>query len=202
MTLAALLAFNIALLAALASPGPALLLALRTALVAGPRAGIATGVGLALVAAGWTAAALLGLQAVFALVPFAYFAIKTVGALYLLWIAYTLWRDARAPLADPARRIDPARAFRTGMLVNLANPKSVLFASAVLLVIFPPELSLAAKGLIVLNHFLVEVLAYTAFAVLLGTARARGAYLRAKPLLDRIAAGVLGLLGLRLLVAR
>ena len=33
MTLAALLAFNIALLAALASPGPALLLALRTALV-------------------------------------------------------------------------------------------------------------------------------------------------------------------------
>ncbi len=40
-------AFNRTLLAALASPGPALLLALRTTLVAGPRAGIATGAGLA-----------------------------------------------------------------------------------------------------------------------------------------------------------
>ncbi len=197
-----LIAFNLTLLAALASPGPALLLALRTTLVNGPRAGIATGAGLGLMAAIWTLAALLGLDVVFALFPFAYVAIKTVGALYLLWIAFTLWRDARTPIAEGDQPLPRGRAFRTGLLVNLGNPKSVLFASAVLLVIFPPDLTLASKALIVANHLVVELLAYTCFALALGTPRARAAYLRLKPMLDRIAAGVLSLLGLRLLLSR
>ncbi|SFE03137.1 LysE family transporter [Roseivivax sediminis] len=134
-----LLAFNLTLLAAMASPGPALLLALRTSLVAGPRAGITTGLGLGAMAAAWTAAALLGLQAIFALVPWAYLTLKIAGALYLLWLALAMWRDARAPLSEKGRVA--AAPFRTGLLVNLANPKSVLFAASVLLVIFPADLA-------------------------------------------------------------
>ena len=196
-----LLAFNLTLLAALASPGPALLLALRTSLVAGPRAGIATGLGLGAMAAGWTALALLGLEAVFVVVPWAYLAIKIAGALYLLYIAWGMWRDARQPLTQAA--VVPGRqAFRTGFLVNLGNPKSVLFASAVPLVIFPPELSLTDKALIVGNHLLVEWVAYTGFALVLSTRRARDGYLRLKHLFDRIAALVLGMLSLRLIFGR
>ncbi|MGY9046849.1 hypothetical protein P775_26450 [Puniceibacterium antarcticum] len=197
-----LIAFNLTLLAALASPGPALLLALRTSLVSGPRAGIATGAGLSLMAAIWTSAALLGLDTVFTLFPFAYVAIKTLGALYLLWVAYTLWRDARQPLDASNAPLPHGHAFRRGLMVNLGNPKSVLFASAVLLVIFPQDLSLGSKAMIVANHLAVELLAYSSFALALGTAPARAGYLRLKPLLDRIAAGVLSLLGLRLLVSR
>lgn len=196
-----ILAFNLTLLAALASPGPALLLALRTSLVAGRAAGIATGLGLGLMAAVWTALALLGLDAVFALVPWAYLTIKIAGALYLLWIARGMWRDARAPLPRTSA-VPSGRAFRTGFLVNLGNPKSVLFASAVLLLIFPPGLSLMEKALIVLNHLIVEWIAYSLFALMLATGPARGGYLRLKPVFDRIAAGVLGLLGLRLLISR
>ncbi|MDA7429781.1 LysE family transporter [Primorskyibacter aestuariivivens] len=196
-----ILAFNLTLLAALASPGPALLLALRTSLVAGSAAGIATGLGLGLMAAIWTALALLGLDAVFALVPWAYMVIKIAGALYLLWIAWGMWRDAHRPLTE-STQVPRGKAFRTGFLVNLGNPKSVLFASAVLLVIFPPDLSLAEKALIVGNHLIVEWIAYTLFAVALATRPARDSYLRLKPVLDRVAAGVLGLLGLRLLVSR
>ena len=196
-----LLAFNLTLLAALASPGPALLLALRTSLVSGVSAGIATGLGLGLMAALWTMLALLGLDAVFAVVPWAYGAIKLAGAGYLLWIAWGMWRDARRPV-EASAAVPRGRAFRTGFLVNLGNPKSVLFASAVLLVIFPPDLAPGEKALIVLNHLLVEWVAYTGFALLLATGPARNGYLRMKPLFDRIAAGVLGILGLRLLISR
>ncbi|MEO1155520.1 MAG: LysE family translocator, partial [Pseudomonadota bacterium] len=63
MEITHLIAFNLALLAALASPGPALLLAIRNTLAGGQAAGIATGLGLALVAAIWTMAALMGLNA-------------------------------------------------------------------------------------------------------------------------------------------
>ncbi|MWD28798.1 LysE family transporter [Aquicoccus sp. SCR17] len=196
-----LVAFNVALLAALASPGPALLYALRTTLASGRAAGIATGAGLGLMAALWTLMALLGLDALFRLFPFAYIAFKIVGALYLIWIAVQTWRHARDPIGETSA---PAghRAFLRGMAINLANPKSVLFAAAVLVVIFPPDLTLADKALITLNHFLVELAAYAGFALLLSTRAARAGYLGAKPVIDRIAALLLGALGLRLLLDR
>ena len=56
-----LLAFDIALLVAIASPGPALLMAIRTTLSGGRTAGIAVGAGLGLMAASWTLTALLAL---------------------------------------------------------------------------------------------------------------------------------------------
>ena len=60
MTFGQLLAFNIALLVAIASPGPALPMAIRTTLSGGRRAGVAVGAGLGLMAATWTLMALLG----------------------------------------------------------------------------------------------------------------------------------------------
>jgi len=196
-----LIAFNLTLLAAMASPGPALLMALRATLTGGRRAGILTGIGLGIAAAAWTAMALLGLDAIFAVVPWAYLLLKGVGAAYLIYLAVTIWRDARHPLEATA----PAtgrHAVLGGVLVNLSNPKSVLFASAVLLVVFPRDLSAAEMALIVGNHLVVEWLVYAGFALALSTRAARDGYLRLKPVLDRIAAAVLGALGLRLLVER
>ncbi|MEL6644585.1 MAG: LysE family transporter [Pseudomonadota bacterium] len=200
MELAHLIAFNLALLAALASPGPALLLALRNTLTGGQAAGVATGIGLALVAALWTLAALLGLNAVFTLFPWAYTAVKTAGALYLLYIAWSTWRGAKTPVG--AAKGTGRRAFLSGVMVNLLNPKSVLFAAAVLVVIFPPNLTLAEKFLIVSNHFVVEVIAYSLFALVLSRGPVRDGYLRAKPVIDRVTAVILGGLGARLLVER
>lgn len=197
-----LIAFNLTLLAALASPGPAMLMAIRATLTGGRGHGMATGLGLGAMAAGWTALALLGLDAVFTLFPWAYLAMKTAGAAYLIWISVGMWRSAREPLETTAAIAPRHRAFLSGVLVNLANPKSVIFAASVLLVIFPPTLTAADKLLIVTNHLAVELTAYALFAIALSTPPARDGYLRLKPLFDRIAAAILGALGLRLLLDR
>ncbi len=111
-----------------------------------------------------------------------------------------MWRGARNKL-KPA--IKPARqAFRQGVLINATNPKSVLFAAAVLIVIFPADMTLAAKGLVVLNHLAIEVLFYAALAVGMSTSAVSNGYLKAKLYIDRAAAIVLGTLGLRLLAGR
>jgi len=196
-----LLAFNAAPAAAMASPGPALLHALRVSLAEGRAAGILTGVGLGAMAAAWTGLALLGLGQLFALVPWLYGALRIVGALYLLWIAWTIWRGADAPVG-PVAGVAPGRAVLRGLAINLANPKSALFAAAVLVVIFPAGLGPAEMALIVANHLAVEILFYGAVALILSHGAARAAYLESKPLLDRIAGGILGLLGLRLLLDR
>ncbi len=202
MEAANLIAFNLTLLAAMASPGPAMLLAIRATLTGGRAHGIATGFGLGTMAAAWTGLALLGLDALFALFPWAYMAMKLAGALYLMWIAYGMWRDARRPIAAAPGPLPRHRAFITGLSVNLANPKSVIFAASVLVVIFPAGLGAAEKTLIVANHLVIEWIAYTLFALALSTGPARDGYLRLKPLLDRLAAALLGALGVRLLLDR
>lgn len=200
MELGHLLVFNATLLAAMAAPGPALLFLVRQAVAGGFSTGLITGAGLGLVASAWTAAALLGLEAVFVVFPWAYSLLRIAGALYLVWIAYALWCGADKPIEDTAK--PGARAFWGGILVNLANPKSVFFAASVLVVIFPPDMGLGAKALIVANHLVIEVLVYGAFAAFLASPPARAGYLRLKPVIDRIAGALLGVLGVRLLLER
>ena len=200
MTFAHLLAFDLALLAAIASPGPSLLFLIKTTLTGGRRAGLAAASGLALMAALWTLLALLGLDVALRIFPWLYVALKTCGAAYLIYIAVMTWRNARTPLSTDA----PAtgRAFLGGFLVNLGNPKSIFFSAAVLLVIFPPVLTGTEKFIIFANHLGVELIVQPMLAVLLSTSVISRRYLSFKPALDRLTAVVLGALGLRLLFSR
>ena len=180
-----ILAFNAALLIALISPRPAFLLVLRTGVSCGKSAGLALGAGQGVAAAFWTLAALAGLEGVFQLFPWAYSAVKIVGALYLMYLAWRLWKQAADPVlpfSDPhhvtahhftVQQISPTGGaiggskriwsltvlrshFVHGVLINLTNPKSVMFAAVVLIVIFPPNLGLAEKAFIVGNHLALE----------------------------------------------
>jgi threonine/homoserine/homoserine lactone efflux protein len=200
MELAHLIAFNLTLLAAILSPGPAMLYFIRTTLASGRMAGLYTVWGLGMMAATWTALAFLGLDAIFAVFPWAFIALKTIGALYLIWITYQTWAHARAPMGDAPT--PPMRAFLGGMLVNMSNPKSVLFAGAVIMVIFPQGMAFADKAIVVLNHLVIELIVGSALVLAFSTKHVSAGYLRAKPILDRIAASVLGFLGLKLVLSR
>jgi len=195
-----IIVFNAALLAAIASPGPALLIAIKTTLGSGRRAGIAMGLGLGLVASLWTLAALLGLEALFFAFPWAFAAVKFIGAMYLIYIAYGMWRGARKSIQTEMK--PAAHAFRQGMMINILNPKSVIFAAAVLVVIFPTGMPMAENLFIVANHLAIEALFYTALAFGMSRASVSQGYMKAKVYIDRISAGILGLLGLRLLLSR
>ncbi|MFC2967559.1 LysE family translocator [Acidimangrovimonas pyrenivorans] len=195
MSLTSLIAFNIAILGALIVPGPAFLMVLRTALTRGRRQGIACAAGLALAATLWSAAALAGLTALFALVPWAYAALKIVGALYLGWFAIALWRNAERPL--PTARSGRSRGFRLGLLTNLSNPKAVFFIAAIFSTVLPAMPRGAAALDLLADHFAIELLWYAAVALMLTTAPIRAAYLRAKARIDRVSAAVLALLALR-----
>ncbi|MFC6759570.1 LysE family translocator [Sulfitobacter porphyrae] len=200
MSLESLVAFNLLLLAALASPGAAMIFVIRTTVSAGRVAGLLSGVGLALAAGCWTASAFLGLDRLLALAPWAYVTLKVAGALYLIWIAVQTWRHARQPPAMPCP--GRGRNLMAGALVNLGNPKSMLFAAALILVVFPKGMSAGEIAFVVFNHVTLEILFYSLFATLLSTPVARQGYLRLKPVFDRIAALLLGAFGTRLLIER
>lgn len=199
LSVAHLLAFNLALLLAVASPGPAFLVCVRASLQGGRQEGILTGLGLAVMAGLWTLAALLGLDTIFTLFPYAYTVMKISGALLVMFIAVQTWRGAAKAIvtAPPA---SSRRAVLRGLLLNLGNPKSILFSAGVLLVIFPPGLSAAEMSLITANQIVLETVVYSVLATLMSRDTVRARYMAFKPSLTRAMALVLGGLGLRLLV--
>jgi threonine/homoserine/homoserine lactone efflux protein len=189
------LAFNLAIIGALASPGPAFIVMIRASVAGGRRQAMATGFGLATMAVLWSLTAMAGINILFQAVPAAYLTIKIAGAAYLIWLALSLWRHADRPIGVAPPR--GPKGFALGFLTNLANPKAVVFIAAIFATILPQEIPHAMQAQILFNHFALEIIWYTAMALMLTTAPARAAYLKAKARLDRVAAVVLGALAVR-----
>ena len=152
-----LLAFLPAALALNLTPGADMMFCLGQGMAAGPRAAVAASAGISAGVLVHVALAGLGLGAAVAAFPWLFGAIRWAGAAYLLWLA---WRTLRAPLAGPVVPKRAARAFREGLVVNLSNPKVILFVLA-----FVPQFVDAARP--VLPQFLAlgAVLALGGFVV-------------------------------------
>ena len=69
----------------------------------------------------------LGLGAAVQAYPLVFDVIRWLGVTYLLWLA---WGSLRGIAPANAPPIKAARAFRSGFLVNVTNPKVILFVLA------------------------------------------------------------------------
>lgn len=70
----------------------------------------------------------LGLGALLAASELAFLAVKLAGAAYLVWLGIQRWREPLA-LAEPGTEVNRA-FYRQGILVNLGNPKAIVFIAA------------------------------------------------------------------------
>ncbi|WP_299910075.1 LysE family translocator [uncultured Paracoccus sp.] len=199
VSLAQLAVFVGTLAVAILSPGPGVIAVSQSAFALGRTRALPYGWGLAVGASLWCLFALLGLTVLFRVLPWTFVALKVLGGAYLVWIAWKMWRHAADPLPDPAEKRYGA-GFWGGMILNLSNPKPALFYSAVLLSIFPAALTAADKAVIYATALTVELGFYTALATLMALPLLRRRYYAAKFWIDRVAAGLIGLLGLSLIL--
>ena len=112
MTLAAFIAVALLHLLAAISPGPAVLMAARTGVSEGLRTGAYLAMGIGAGGVIWAAAALFGLALVFQAAPSLLWTLKIIGGLYLLYMAWGMWRGADQPL-------DMSRATKTPRSLQL-----------------------------------------------------------------------------------
>ena len=142
-----LLTFIPAALALNLTPGADMMFCLGQGIRGGWRAALAADFGIALGGLVHMTLAGLGLGALVGQYPWLFEAIRWVGVGYLLWLA---WGAFTGPgLAEQGSVIKPGRAFRQGLLVNLTNPKVILFVLA-----FIPQFVDPSRGS-VLAQFLV-----------------------------------------------
>lgn len=195
-----LLAFLPAGLALNLTPGADMMFCLAQGAQAGPKpawaasAGISTGSMVHVTFAG------LGLGALVSQFPLAFDLIRWIGVVYLLWLA---WRALTTPLsAEDAPEIKPIRAFRDGLVVNMTNPKVILFILA-----FVPQFIDPSKPVLLQFWIFGLILAVNGFLIngLVGYfAGGIGRKLANEPKLRRIlsytTATIFGALALRLVL--
>lgn len=201
--LLSLLTIGLVQLLAVISPGPSFLITARTAVAGSRLDGFKVALGLGAGTVIWSSAALLGLNIVFRSVPVLFIAMKIAGAVFLLWIAWQIFRHAAEPVALAAEEaLGPAdHPFVKGFLTQIANPKVAVFFGSIFIAMLPADvplwMTLALIAIVTFN----EVWWYSAVAFFFSSGPIRGFYLRAKIWIDRVTGLFLGALGLRLLWA-
>lgn len=75
-----------------------------------------------------------GLGALLASSVWLFEALKYTGASYLIWLGLKKWRERPALIheSDLIQNTSTFSLFKTGMMVNLSNPKSIIFLAAFL----------------------------------------------------------------------
>ncbi|MGO4909675.1 LysE family translocator [Pseudorhodobacter sp. W20_MBD10_FR17] len=187
MTPEPFLALIAVLTPAILSPGPAIIAATQMALAQGREKALPYGLGLAFGASLWCLFALLGLAVIFKLYPPLFIAAKFGGGVYLLYMAWGLWRAARSPLPPAAKRRF-GDGFLGGIILNLSNPKPALFYSAVILSIFPDPHGAATLVAIYATALGTELFWYAIVTTSMSTNAMRKRYFAAKFWIDTIAA--------------
>lgn len=203
-----LVAFVLTTAVAMLVPGPDMLFVLGCGLRGGPRAGLLATCGVATSETIHVLLAAAGLTALFVAVPAAFLAVRLVGAVYLVYLGVQAIRKRNSFNLDETADlpgITGRRAYASGLVTNLLNPKMVVFTVALLPQFVRPELGSVWAQFAILGAILVvfEFLVDGAVGVLAGrigsVLRRRRAVQRG---LDVTVGGIFIGLGVRLAVVK
>ena len=123
-----LISFIIATIGLAISPGPDNIYVLTQSLVNGVESGIATTAGLISGCIVHTTLLAFGLSAIITTSEALFYGIKVLGAFYLLFLAYKVYKsNASITLTENATKKSNWELFKTGVIMNLVNPKVMIF---------------------------------------------------------------------------
>jgi RhtB (resistance to homoserine/threonine) family protein len=200
---------------AVTSPGPDMLVTLRSSLVGSTRAGLFTALGIGLGLCFHTGYSLVGLAVLISRSILLFDALKLVGAAYLIYVG---WRSLRArpgslaggaaeddaAIEDPdlPRHLTPRAAFTAGLLTNLTNPKVTLFFLALFTQVIEPDTTAALRALYGGTIIAISLTWFGFLAVVVGRAAVRRRLNAVGHWVERVAGTLFIALGLRLAFSR
>jgi len=190
------------------SPGPAVLLAISNALASGPRktllsSSMGSVVGIFVV----SAAAMAGLGTLLHTSAWLFAALKTAGALYLIYLGFRQWTHKSSMFSEPAPDgVSPVAVrtrmslFRQGTLVSLTNPKSILFFTALSPQFIRPNAEMLPQFVQLTTGFAAcALVSHLVYVLLAHRLQNWFSTPRRVMLFNRFSGGAFGLLGLGLL---
>ncbi|KAA3621793.1 MAG: LysE family translocator [Flavobacterium sp.] len=167
----ALYLFSLATVALAISPGPDNIYVLTQSLTNGARSGIATTAGLISGCIVHTTLLAFGVSVIITTSPVLFYSIKIFGACYLLYLAWKVYKsDAKLVIDGKAPKKSYRQLFVQGVIMNLVNPKVLIFFLA-----FFPAFLWDESGNTVLQFYilgltfmLISFLVFSSIALLAG----------------------------------
>ena len=199
-----LAAYSILFVAA-SSPGPAVALLLGIAQRQGRGAALTASAGIAIGSLILNALTLAGVGLILSQAAWAMTALRLIGATYLAWLAVGAFRKAVHPPAATVAQIRPAPAWRhfaAGFLLQVTNPKAIVFWLAIAAVGATAGGGPQVIGAFLIGAFVISFGLHGAWALLLSAAPVRAAYNRARRGVEAVLGTFFAVFALRLAVER
>lgn len=196
----AVLSASVVCLAGVMSPGPNFVAVTHRAISSSRKEAFAMVFGFAAVNTLWATLAMSGLALVLTALPWLFWAIKFMGAAYLVWFGIQLFRRSGQPI-KPRELSATASSFpaavRDGVATNLANPKSMAFYASVFSGAIPADASIETLLALIIMVGAITICWYGFVALALSTERMAGLYRRGKTVFERVCGLFLIVLGSR-----
>ena len=187
-----------------ASLGPSNLAIMSMAMHSGRKYALIFALGVAFGSAFWGFLAALGLSSILIQYAEVLVAMKILGGLYLLWLAY---KSARATLVGTpvvfgqvqATLSSVPKIFFQGALMHLSNPKAIFVWLSIVALALPAHTSTSDALWIVAGSLPIGIFVFCCYALLFSTHAAKALYLRTKRYFDGTLAVLFGYAGWRML---
>ncbi len=188
--------------AVLLSPGANTLLITQLAASDDGKSARVAAIGVAVGSTTWCICAVCGLHVIFVVFPALRMALQISGAVYLLYIAWRLWRSAAAHDSQEKVRAakSPLAAFRLGFLTNITNPKAALFFGSILAASFPPAPDKILQVTVIALVMVSSASWHLLLAYVFSRSKVRTGYARFRSPFNRLAALVVSSVGLALFI--
>jgi threonine/homoserine/homoserine lactone efflux protein len=177
------------------TPGPAVLLVLSQGLTRGIGASVSSNLGILTGNAFYFALSATGLGAVLLASYDLFAAIRWIGAAYLVWLGIMAFVGKSPVLAaapGPAAPTSRARTFVSGVVLQVANPKALVFFTALLPQFIDPRHGVVGQVVILgVTSVVIEFFVLLAYGVLAGRLTPLAARPRFQTLANRIAGTML-----------
>ncbi|NTV69717.1 MAG: homoserine/homoserine lactone efflux protein [Azonexaceae bacterium] len=167
MTLTVWLGFLVASILIAVTPGPGAVISMSTGMRHGYWSALTAILGLQTAILVHLLIVALGLGAVLAASENAFLLVKFIGAAYLVWLGIQKWRAPAIPIDAKAPLVRRRGLFLQGVLVNLTNPKAIIFIAALV-----PQFVDPAQAQVLQYLLIATTLCLTDLAVMSGYALA------------------------------
>ena len=188
------------------SPGPSFIFIAQRTLTTSRKHGLISALGLGTGAAFFALLSCLGLFVILESAPILYGALKILGGLYLLFLAYRIWMSSNEDNISADNEIENnvskeksiSASYFLGLMTQLSNPKTAIVIGSIIMAFLPSETPPYTFVIITVLMFLSDWAWYSIVVVALSTKRAQKTYNRFKKTINRLASGLLAFMGTKL----
>ena len=179
------------------TPGPAILLVTTHSVTFGTRCSIATMLGNITGLFIMSLLSVMGLSAVILHSAPIFLLVKTVGAVYLIYLGLRLWRHGfgleelrsiQNEAVQPRPRI--TKLYANGLFVALSNPKAIAFTTALFHQFILPEQPVALQfSILIITFMSLSFACLFAYAVMAAETKNRSAHIKLPGIMSKVFGG-------------